>query len=212
MLLQAYKINGQIINIDKFNWSKEQLNGNLPWIVNDTLQENYADISSISAWYEIGFGICDYLYTRDQIRSIYNTIGFNNLTPLEKKITGQLFIASKSERDTIFTEEIQKEYWDIVVEQSQQCRLTRWEHAKKYISYKLPIIDSCDLANDTNILCNNYINYNITNIITDGVNGLFDYLQGTNNYITNGYPSKTYWSQLDQDTIMSILQNGMVGL
>jgi hypothetical protein len=210
MKLLAYKINGQTINIDVFNWSMNQLNGNQPWIVSDTTPTDYADISSITSWYEIGFGIKDYLYMRARIREFYIDLGFVNLTELEKQIVCQLFIATKLERDTVYPEEYQKEYWNTLVEQSQQCRFTRWEQSKNYISYKLLAIDSSNLANDTSLLCGNYINYNITSIATNNIDGLFDYLQGTGNYTTNGYPSKNYWTQIDQDTMMSLLQTGTV--
>jgi hypothetical protein len=36
MKLLAYKINGQTINIDIFNWSYTQLDGNEPWIISET--------------------------------------------------------------------------------------------------------------------------------------------------------------------------------
>lgn len=209
MKLLAYKINGQTINVDVFNWSTNQLNGNQPWIVQDTVPIDYTDISSITSWYEIGFGIKDYLYVRERIREFYTQIGFANLSNQEKTITCQLFIATRAERDTIFTEEYQKEYWNMLVEQSQDCRFKRWESAKKYISYKLSLTNSSDLANDTSLLCNNYINYNITDVAKDGIDGLFDYLQGNGNYTTNGYPSKAYWTLLDQNNIMDILQNGV---
>lgn len=208
MKLLAYKINGQTINVDVFNWSTNQLNGNQPWIVQDTVPADYADISSITSWYEIGFGIKDYLYVRERIREFYTQIGFANLSNQEKTITCQLFIATKVERDTIFTEEYQKEYWNMLVEQSQDCRFKRWEYAKKYISYKLSLKNSSDLAKSTSELCNDYINYNIITLSKDGMSGLFDYLKGEGNYITNGYPSKSYWDKQDQDKIIDILENG----
>jgi len=209
MKLQAYKINGQTINVDIFNWSTNQLNGNQPWIVQDTVPTNYADVSSIMRWYEIGFGIKDYLYVRERIRELYTQIGFANLSEQEKVIVCQLFIATKVERDSIFAEEYQKEYWNMIVEQSQDCRFKRWESAKKYISYKLTLTDSSNLANDTSTLCNNYINYNITDLAKDGIDGLFDYLQGAGSYTLTGYPSKGYWLQADQSMMMDILQNGV---
>jgi len=209
MKLLAYKINGQTINVDIFNWSTNQLNGNQPWVVQDTVPTDYADVSSIISWYEIGFGIKDYLYVRERIREFYTQIEFANLSEQEKVIVCQLFIATKAERNSIFTEEYQKEYWNMLVEQSQYCRFKRWESVKKYISYKLTPTDSSNLANDTSTLCSNYINYNITDFAKDGIAGLFDYLQGTGSYTSTGYPSKGYWLQADQSVMMDILQNGV---
>jgi hypothetical protein len=45
-------------------------------------------------------------------------------------------------------------------------------------------------------------------LLKDGISGLFDYLKGEGDYTANGYPSKSYWTQLDQDKIMDILENG----
>ena len=208
MKLLAYKINGQTINIDIFNWSTNQLNGNEPWIISETLQPNYADISTISWWNAVGYGLKDYLYVREQIRGFYTTIGFANLTPEEQLIVSRLFLATKPERDQVMSETEQQYCWDDLVNQSQECRVKRWESAKKYISYKLSPINSSDLAKSSSLLCNAYINYNIITLIKDGISGLFDYLKGEGDYTANGYPSKSYWTQLDQDKIMDILENG----
>ena len=208
MILQAYKINGQTINVDIFNWRNSQLNGNKPWIVSETLREGYTDISSIVSWYEIGYNVKDYTYVRERIRDLYNQIGYQNLTQQEKDIVSHLFISSKIERDVILSEEEEFNKWRTLIENSQDCRLKRWETAKKYISFKLTQINSSDLANSTSKLCYEYINYNITTKIEDGVSGLFDYLKGEGDYTLNGYPSKPYWTQQDQDKIMDILEDG----
>ena len=70
MKLQAYILNGKIINIEIFNWTLEQLNGNSPWIISETLQSGYADITSIENWYKFGFDLKDYIYVRNQINII----------------------------------------------------------------------------------------------------------------------------------------------
>jgi hypothetical protein len=208
MKLQAYILNGKTINVDIFNWSLNQLNGNNPWIISEVLQNDYADITSIENWNIIGFNLKDYNYVRNQINLILNQIGFNNLTLNEKKIVSQYFLVDKQDRDIVLTEEEQIIYWNDLVTNSQDCRFKRWEAAKKYISYNLTPIDSSDLAKSTSILCNDYINYNIITKTKDGVSGLFDYLKGEEDYTTNGYPSKTYWTQENQDKIMDILENG----
>jgi hypothetical protein len=208
MKLQAYILNGKIINVEIFNWSLDQLNGNKPWIVSETLQNGYADISSIESWNAIGFNVKDYLYVRNQVNLLLQQIGFNNLSLNEKIIVSQYFLVSKSDRDTVMSEEEQVNYWNILIENSQDCRFKRWETAKKYISYKLLPVDSSDLAKSTSELCTDYINYNIITKIKDGISGLFDYLKGEGDYVSNGYPIKSYWSQQDQDKLMDILENG----
>ncbi len=208
MILQAYKINGQTINVDVFNWKISQLNGNRPWVVSETLLSGYTYITSIVSWYEIGHNIKDYTYVRDRIKDLYNQIGYENLTQQEKDIVSELFISSKIQRSNILSEEEEFNKWCVLIENSQDCRFKRWEAAKKYISFKLTQINSSDLANSTSELCYNYINYNITKKIDDGVSGLFDYLKGEGDFINNGYPSKSYWTQEDQNRIMDILENG----
>lgn len=208
MKLQAYILNGKIINVEIFNWSEEQLNGNSPWIANEVIQSGYADITSIENWNTIGFNIKDYNYVRSQINTIVTQAGFNNLTLNEKIIASKYFLVGKADRDTVISEEEQVNYWNILVENSQDCRFKRWESAKKYISYKLSPIDSSDLAKSTSELCADYINYNIITKAKDGISGLFDYLKGEGDYVGSGYPSKSYWTQADQDRIMDVLENG----
>jgi hypothetical protein len=208
MKLQAYILNGKIINVEIFNWSLDQLNGNNPWVVSETLQNGYADISNIESWNTIGFNVKDYLYVRNQINLLLQQIGFNNLSLNEKIIVSQYFLVSKIDRDTVMSEEEQVNYWNILIENSQDCRFKRWETAKKYISYKLLPVDSSDLAKSTSELCADYINYNIITKIKDGISGLFDYLKGEGDYVSNGYPIKSYWLQQDEDRLMDILENG----
>ena len=37
---------------------------------------------------------------------------------------------------------------------------------------------------------------------------LLDYIKGEGDFTTDGYPTKSYWSQQDQDKLMDILENG----
>lgn len=208
MKLQAYILNGKIINVEIFNWDSSDLNGNPPWIINDTIQPNYSDITSIINWDAIGFDLKDYEYVRTRIKEIVTNLGFNSLSQNEKLIVSKHFVVNKEDRDTVMSEEEQIYYWNVLIENSQDCRFKRWEYAKKYISYKLSPLNSSDLAKSTSELCSDYINYNIITKTKDGISGLFDYLKGEGDYINNGYPSKVYWSKNDQDKIMDILENG----
>ena len=206
-MLLAYKINNiPLTQIN--NWSISQLDGNLPFIVNDVLMEDYEDISSIKNWDLYGTKIKDFIYNRDRIKELTNTIGFNNLSLDEKIISAKYFLVDKPDRDSVLSEDDQKKYWQNLVVFSQNSRQIRWEIAKSYISYELTPQNSSDLAKSTSELCNDYINYNIITKTKDGISGLFDYLKGNGDYITNGYPSKPYWTKKDQDGIMDILENG----
>jgi len=132
MKLQAYILNGKPLT-EYSSWSSGDVNG-IEFIVDNIIQTNYQDVSSITNWDNYG--------------------------------------------------------------------------SRLYISYKLSPINSSDLAKSTSELCNDYINYNIITKVKDGISGLFDYLRGEGDYINNGYPSKSYWLQQDQNKLMDILENG----
>jgi hypothetical protein len=160
-------------------------------------------------WYGIGVNLNkDSQYIREQINNILLNIGFSNLDIDNKKIVAKLFLVSKLERNFVLTEEEQIQSWDELIVNSQNSRFKRWEASKKYISYKLSEINSSDLELSTSKLCTDYINYNIITKFKDGVSGLFDYLRGEGDYVDNGYPLKTYWSQTDENVLMEILNKG----
>jgi len=168
----------------------------------------YDDITSNLNWSNIGSGYYDYNFVRTQISLYTNSNEWSGLTQDDKIIASKYFVVDKIKRDEVLTEEEQMINWGILVNSSQRSRYDRWEAAKTYISYKLSPVNSSDLGKTTSQLCNDYINYNIITLIKDGVSGLFDYLKGEGDFISNGYPSKSYWSQTDQDKIMDILENG----
>ena len=179
-----------------------------PFMVGINQPIDYEDVSSITNWDNFGGRVKDFNYVRDRIKELTDLVGFNNLILEEKIISAKYFVVGKTDRDTALTEEEQYNYWSVLVTESQQSRFNRWEEAKRYISYKLSPINSSDLAKSTSELCNDYINYNIITKVKDGISGLFDYLKGEGDYINNGYQSKTYWTQQDQDKLMDILENG----
>ena len=206
MKLQAYILNGKPLT-EYPSWSSGDVNGK-EFIVNDIIQTNYQDVTSITNWDSYGLKLKDFNYVRERIKELTISIGFNNLTLDEKIISAKYFIVDKPDRDTVLNEIEQYDYWSILITQSQMARFIRWEHAKKYISYKLTPINSSDLAKSTSELCNDYINYNIITLVKDGISGLFDYLRGEGDYVLNGYPSKSYWTQVDSNALMNILENG----
>ncbi len=206
-MLISFKLNNT--TLDKINnWSYSDLNGNIPFIISPIVLDGYGDISSITNWDLFGIKLKDFNFVRDRIKEITDLIGFDNLTTDEKVISAKYFVVGKTDRDSVLTEEEQYVYWSTLVSESQISRFKRWEEAKKYISYKLTPANSSDLAKSTSELCNDYINYNIITKVKDGISGLFDYLRGVEDFINNGYPSKLYWTQQDQNMIMDILENG----
>lgn len=219
MKLLAYKINGKVVNRDIFNWVDSDLNGNKPWVVSDVVYGDYEDITSVQNWEKYAFRIDkDFLYIRKRINDIIDNpfIDKNgeqrntnqNLNFEDGLIASKYFLVDKSIRDQFLSESEQLFYWEILIQKSQEARKNRWEKAKSFISYNLTAQDSSDLAMSTSDLCNNYINYNIISKSKDGISGLFDYLRGIEDYLSNGFPSKSYWSQQYQDKLLDILENG----
>lgn len=219
MKLLAYKIDGKIVNKEIFNWNLSDLEGNKPWLVSNVDVYGYADITTIENWDTYApYVNKDFLFIRQCIKDLvdYSFIDKNgdtwryseNMNFGDGVIASRYFLVSKSIRDQFISDSEQEFYWKILVDKSQESRKKRWESAKTYISFKLSPQNSSDLALSTSDLCNNYINYNIVSKTKDGVSGLFDYLRGIEDYSTNGYPSKSYWSQQDQDRLLDILENG----
>jgi hypothetical protein len=220
MKLLAYKIDGKIINKEIFNWTISDLNGNKPWLVSEFDLPNYVDISSIEDWDNLSTQIDkDYLFIRQRIKELVNEFIYvdkygverynsERLNLIDSTISSKYFLISKSLRDNFLSEIDQQFWWRVLIENSQQSRQIRWEAAKTWISYNLPPIDSSDLAKSTTQLCSDYVNYNIISKSKDGVSGLFDYLTGVEDYSTSGFPSKSYWSQIYQDKLMDIIENG----
>jgi hypothetical protein len=206
MKLYTYILNGKPLT-EYNSWSYGDVFGPA-FLIGDQLPSGYLDVSSILNWDTYGNKLKDFNYVKDRIKELTDQIGFGNLTTGEKIISAKYFVVNKTDRDSVLTEDEQYEYWKILIIESQKSRFLRWEEAKKYISYKLSPINSSDLAKSTSELCNDYINYNIITKSKDGISGLFDYLKGEGDYVSNGYPSKSYWTQIDQDKLMDILNNG----
>lgn len=166
----------------------------------------YADITSVTSWHNFGNFIGDYLFVRERIREFVSEVGFDNLSLEEKKLAVSYFVVTKAERDSVDSEEEQLSKWGVFIEYSYNCRVKRWENAKAYASFVLPPIDAFDLASSTDTLSNNYKVYGIESQAIDGVPGLFDFIESTSVYATNGFSSKPYWTQNIQDRLMSELR------
>lgn len=170
--------------------------------------EKYDDDTTITSWDMYGLQFKDYLYVRNEIMVIAATTGFSNLSTAEKEISSKHFTVNSTDRDTVHSDAEQQINWNVFVHKSVECRATRWEEAKGYISYVLPPADSIDLAKSSNELSQEYLIYGIEDNASDGIDGLFDYLEGTSSYVGLGYPAKSYWAQVHQDRMMDILRNG----
>ena len=185
---------------------------NLPtYQVKEVLDTNYLDITSVTHWFtlqdEIGK---DYLFCRDgAIGFINGTTGFSGLTQSDKEYSAQNFCVSKTDRDTIYTDVEQEGYWTQFVVNSKEVRNLRWEKSKVFISYRLSLTDSSDLAVSTLDLNQRYVEYGIESLSEDGQDGLFDWISGEGSFVSNGFPSKSYYTLELKNEILNRL-NGLL--
>ncbi len=176
------------------------------------LDEDYVDSTDVYMWFESeNFSDNDYLYCRSNvINYITHVGGFNGLTnDLHRELLVQNFCVGKEDRDKLYDDKTQEEYWLDFVKKSELCRHDRWERAKSYASYRLSVEDSNDLGVETLHLNEKYVKYSIESFDEDGVYGLLDWLLGLGIYQGNGFPSKTYFTAELQQGIINIL-NGIV--
>lgn len=178
--------------------------------IKEVLDEGYADITNVYHWFALQDELKkDYLFCRDgAIGFINGTTGFSGLTQLDKEYSAQNFCVSKTDRDTIYSDLEQENFWGDFVIKSKQSRSLRWDNSKSYASYRLSVIDSSDLAVTTLELNQRYIEYGIESLSEDGQDGLFDWLKNEGNFITNGFLNKSYYSEELKNGILDKL-NGL---
>lgn len=177
--------------------------------IKEVLDSNYLDISNVQHWFRLQDELGkDYLFCRDgAIGFINGTTGFSGLTQGDKEYAAQNFCVSKSDRDTIYTDTEQEGFWGTFVTKSKEARSLRWDKAKTYVSYRLSPTDSSDLAVDTLLLNQKYIEYGIESLVEDGQDGLFDWLKNEGNFINNGFSQKVYYTEELKVGILNKLNN-----
>jgi hypothetical protein len=208
-----------LLKIGKRIQKQTVLNQTLPelYVFSGSLDTNiYNDITSNKNWIKIGVNHYDYLFCRNQVISwTYaktTAIGqpFSGLTLEDQQWSARVFAVGKTERESVYTENELLGFWKEFVHNAAIVRGKRWEEAKGLVSYKLSISDSIDLAKSTNSLSNEYITYGIEDYTIDGVDGLFNWLEGTAGFSGGtGFNGKSYHTTgLTQD-IMTILRDGI---
>jgi hypothetical protein len=172
--------------------------------------KSYTEITSNKNWMEIGKHYYDYLFCRNQVMTWTAVNGWTGLTTEEKEIAAQHFAVGPTQRNEVYTSDEQQQHWTQFIIEAEKTRNRRWHEAKGYISFTLPLIDSIDLGKSTNGLSNEYITYGIESYAKDGVDGLFDWLEGTSEFSGGtGYNGKSYYVSTHKDNIMSILRDGI---
>jgi hypothetical protein len=135
---------------------------------------------------------------------------FSGLTLEDQQWAAKVFAVGKTERESVYTENELLGFWKEFVHNAAIVRGKRWEEAKGLVSYQLSISDSIDLAKSTNSLSNEYITYGIEDYSADGVDGIFNWVEGTAGFSGGtGFDAKSYHTTgLTQD-IMTILRDGI---
>jgi len=174
----------------------------------ENLDPGYQDISAVEYYYSLG-PQCekDYLFQRTCSMAYMtgSSQTFSDLDDMSKRYAAQNFIVSKEDRDTLYTDTEQEEYWSIYIAKAQEARQTRWNNVKSYISYRLTKDQSNEIANDTIVLNEKYIYYGIESKALDNIDGLFDYVEGTAAYTDAGFPSKPYYTTELGNGVMNFL-------
>lgn len=177
--------------------------------IKEVLDVNYQDITNVYHWFKIDELEKDFLYRRQMaIEYIISVGGFDNLSELDKSYAAKNYCVGPIDRDKIFTNIEQEEYWYHFVVNSEICRKDRWDKAKSFASYRLSITDSSDLAVSTSLLNENFIKYGIENFAEDNQDGLFDWLKNEGNFTANGFSSKSYYTEELKNGIINKL-NGL---
>jgi len=187
------------------------------YIFSGALDTNlYDDITSNESWITVGQSIYDFMFCRNQVMSwtYVNTVvagqPFSALTQEDQQWAARVYAVEKAERDSIFTQDELLGHWGTFIGNASESRKKRWAAAKSIASFQLPTADSIDLAKSTNSLSNEYITYGVEEYVSDGVDGLFDWVEGTAGFSGGtGFDAKLYHtSGLTQD-IMTILRDGI---
>lgn len=176
--------------------------------IKEILDSDYADITSVSMWFLMSKETNnDYLLCRDlAINYIISVGGFNNLSNTDKQVAIINFCVRKEDRDTLYTNEEQEVFWETFCKLSEECRHNRWEKAKAFASYRLSVLDSNDLGVSTMGLNEKYVKYSISTFDEDGIDGLVDWVMGTNGFVNNGLPEKTYFTHELANGIIKIIK------
>ncbi len=173
----------------------------------EVLDKDYLDISCVEYWFKIGeeAGV-DYIYQKEGAIGFISALGgFENLTEYDKPYAASNFCVGKDDRDTIYTDAEQENFWKEFINNSQEARKIRWNSSKSFISYRLTPSQSDEVANDTLLLNEKYVYYGIESKTTNNVDGLFDYIQGTSIYNESGFPSKSYYTPSLENGVMNYL-------
>lgn len=126
----------------------------------------------------------DYKAVREQIKIVAATIGFQNLSIIEKELACRWFAVLKSDRDTVHSMLEQIKNGKLFHEASTVCRGDRLSSVISEIYNRLQSSEINELIDDTSDLTDKYINRGREGTLEGDPEGLFDYIEAR---------AGTYW-------------------
>lgn len=193
MLVCEYILNG--LPVSQQDYSSEDLEGNQPYVLADSVPAGYQDITSIESLNNHGFRLGkDYKYVRREIKSIVASIGFEGLTVEEKKISSTHFCVSKEERLMVHTIEEQIENGVRFHERSIASRKKRRLIVEVEVYSRLESNKRKKLLKEMYELLELYEKFGVEGTLEGDDEGLFDYIEErpATSFFGNGLKSKNY--------------------
>lgn len=173
----------------------------------------YDDITSLANFERLGKMHFDVKRVMTYMKAHVAGAGFENLSEAEKTVACRYFLVENATVAQYLSETEMAEAWKTLNTETKAARQKRWDAVFDYVSLNLPKAYGFDLAftADAMGLTGNYLTYGLESNEIDGVDGLWDYIEGTSGFAGSpgtGFPSKPYWTQALQDGIMAILRDG----
>lgn len=195
MKLWAYLINGTPVST-LGKWTSTELGGNSAFKVSSNSSESgYEDISSIENWEKFWtVSGRDYKFMRAEVSALVVAAGWSNLTTAQKAVASRLFVASKAQRDEIYTTEQQISLGLLHHKASVESRTLRYAKASMEVYNRLSPSESKIVINDVTEIGYRYMQYGIEGTVEGDPEGFFDYLEARTEttYTLTGLAAKGY--------------------
>ena len=164
---------------------KKIIDGFEDYVFQETLLEGYEDITSVQNFVKIG----DYLFKDYKwIRKRLQEQNWNTLSPSDKIVVSQYRASTEENCKVTLGENYQ--YWASEFGlKSKLCREVRFENAKTILFRNVSLLDRYNILGflNTTLLVDNYIKHGIEGTAEgDPISGLFNYIEATGDYVSNG--------------------------
>jgi hypothetical protein len=209
--LLAFNINGIPIG-DSF--SIEDLNGNQPYIISETIIDGYSDITSIENWHKYGENATrDYQELQKAIRLEFYKKGWDNCNHPEKDLVIKYY-ANPDLGQGLQTQQVvvhlmmyhgmtqdmavgyMIECWIKHWEKNRECCKSRWVDVARVVLRYLNFHDATDLDTSLFQLKLAYLDSNLQGIgYGDSTPGIMNFVNSDSIFVNNGLAEKNYTLQ-----------------